>query len=241
MWTSLNGILLKKIQYSDNKYILKIFTEDKGLNSFYFKSPHKKNTKKSRNVNILNLSMPIIEFLCTDNDNDINIIKEINISLVYENIPHSFVKQSITMFMNELILETIKLQQNDEEIYTFIKNSLIILDNSKESLANFPLWFTVKFAMKLGFAPSKPENTNNKLFDLISGKFVKVDKINSITLEENLSEYLLNMIETDEYYLTEISKLQRKKMMIFMLDFFSFHADFDPNLKTLKILNEVFL
>ncbi len=237
MWQINKGILLKKIQYDDNKYILKIFTSDSGVCAYSIITGKNKFILKS----ILGQPLSLIEFAFVNKKTDeIKSIKSINIEHTYLRIPDDVVRQSILLFINELVLQTLKLPDSDKKMYGFLKHSLLLLDTENINKANFPIWFVVSLASYLGIGLSKSVDEKNKVFDLVTKKYISPSIAPAITLTQELSEYLSLFINTDNPADVSISKTNRIALLNFMIDYLAFHADFNTNIKSLNVLSAVF-
>lgn len=239
MWQTTQGILLKKTRYADNKYILKIFTANDGVGSFSIQTSDK--GKKNIVRALLGQPMAFIEFTYLNKaTKEIKPIRDIHSDITFLTIPHDIIRQTISLFMNEMILQTIRLPMHDEQMYQFLRNSLIQLDDKQSNAANFPVWFAVHLAVKLGFGPKKPEHESHKVFDLVTGKFAEPSVIPGVTLTPELSEHLKILISEPTPPDISIPRKDRLTLLNFMLDYFSYHADFDANIKSSEILSMVF-
>ena len=77
------GIVLQKTDYSETSLILKILTEDKGLQSFIFQGAKRKN-KKGQLVSPLSV-LSITYF--QRKESDLSKISSIELAAIYKNIP----------------------------------------------------------------------------------------------------------------------------------------------------------
>jgi DNA repair protein RecO (recombination protein O) len=239
MWQTSKGILLKKTPYSDNKYILKIFTLHEGTGSYSVTVSESRKSASLRSV--IGQPLPMIEFTYYNKASaEIRTLKSVHIDYPYKRIPHEMVRQAIAVFMNELILQTIKLPLQDEKMYSFLRQSLLFLDEETLHSANFPVWFAIRLALQLGIAPKNNKVEAGSTFDLISGKFVSDQGLPGVTLSEDLSSTLSYFMSAENPPGIVISKKDRMTMLNFMLDYLTFHADFQLRLKSADILSLIF-
>ncbi len=235
-----DGILLKKTPYADEKYILIILTPERGIGTFSLKTG--KSGQKNSVRAILGQPLPMISFVAFGKpDAEISSIKQLNIDIPYLNIPHDFVRQSVALFVNELVLQTLKMPVKDEKLYGFLKNALLLLDSDSVMLSNYPLWFSVTLASYLGIGPLKPSDSRrDTLFDLVSGRYMATAAMPGVHLSSELSAVLSEFISCDTIPDIVIEKKDRQALLGFMMDFFSFHADFDPRIRSADILQIIF-
>jgi len=240
MLTASDGILLKKTPYADNKYMLKILTPEKGIGTFSLKVSSSSRNSSMRSI--LGQTLPLIHFVAYGKpDADISSVRQMNIDVSYINIPHDFIRQSVAMFVNEMVLQTLRMPNRDETMYGFLKNALLHLDSGSVHLANYPLWFSVALARYLGIGPLMPSCEEDIVFDLVSGSFMQSSALPGVQLNPELSAMLLQfIIASDQIPDIVIDRKDRKALLSFMIDFFSFHSDFDPQIRSADILHAVF-
>ncbi len=239
MWQTTRGILLKKTQYADQKFILKVFTIHDGVASFSIQIPGTRRKNNSRSL--LGQPMVFVEMtFLSKPSSEIKPIKTIHCDVPFLNIPHDIIRQTITLFINDMILQTIRLPMHDDQMYQFLRNSLLLLDDKQSNTANFPVWFAINLAVKLGFGPKKQENESQNVFDLVTGRFTDAFAVPGVTLTPELSRYMNHMIQEPIPPEIPISKKDRLILLNFMLDYFTYHADFDAKIKSSGILSMVF-
>ena len=116
------GIILQKTDYSETSLILKVLTEDYGLKSFIFQGAKRKN-KKGQLVSPLSV-LSITYF--QRKDSDLAKISQVELGLIYKNIPFNPIKSSVIFFITELLQKTIKEEESNPSLYLFIKNSILL-------------------------------------------------------------------------------------------------------------------
>ncbi len=239
MWLSCRGIFLKKIQYSDNKYLLKILTENEGVGTFSVRVP---DAKKSSNIrSSIGQPLAFVEFLCYNKSSaEIRAIRNIQIDEAYIYIPHDMVRQTMAIFVNELILQTIQLPLQDIKLYAFLKHSLQTLDSENINKANFPIWFSIQLSLHLGIGPKTSDYISGSVFDLVSGKFTRQEMNPGIHLTQDLSLLLCKFSESHTPPDIHVTRQDRMAILQFILDYLTFHADFHPKIKSAEILSVVF-
>lgn len=230
------GILLKKIPYSDFKFILKIYTKDFGISAFSVNV----NKKKAGLRSLIGQPLSLVEVEYIDNGSEIRIIKNINLSYTFNQITHDIEKQCIMLFMNEMILQSLQLPQNDKIVYDFLINYILFLDKTTEKLANFPIVFTLELSKSLGFGPSIPDKADNFVFNLHTGKFVQDNNLPSVVMDTESSQFLYQLLTSENPLQVPISRKDRNTILLYLLDYFSFHGDFNPQINSYETLKTIF-
>lgn len=234
-----SGIILHTVKYSETSLIVKIYTRSFGLQSYIISGVR---NKKSRNKASLFQPLSIVDVEISGNERSaLQRITEINLNQPYSHLPYDVIKSSIGIFINEMILHSFKEPHADEDLYLFLKNSLLILDLSSGSCANFHLGFLIQFSRFLGFSPHGEFNPDTTVFDLQEGKFVNYLPHHPHYLPASLSE-ILSMLMTMSYEELEnmkISKTERKQLLNALILFFQLHISSFGIIKSVDILSEI--
>ncbi len=62
-------------------------------------------------------------------------------------------KNTMTLFMSEVLFRVIKDQTNEEGLTDWLKRSVLTLDALRSDFANFHIWFLLELCAVLGFSP----------------------------------------------------------------------------------------
>ena len=101
-------------------------------------------------------------------------IKEFKWSYLYKNILFDVITNSVASFMIELLQKTIKQPEANPDLFYFIEDSLILLDEADAVVtANFPLFFASHLTNFFGFRISDDYDEDHPVLDLQEGAFVK--------------------------------------------------------------------
>lgn len=234
-----SGIVLQTIRYTDTSLIAKIYTEQFGLQSYMISGVR---SKKSKTKASLFQPMTIVELEVSNSQkSSLNRISEIAIQHPYSEIPYNIIKSTITMFLNEVLFRSLKEEHADEDLFSFIKNSLLILDLKTESCSNFHLCFLVQISKFFGFYPQGVYSEMDCFFDLGEGKFIsRVPSHNNYLNASDaklLSKLMVSNFET--VHEIKMDGVQRKMMLNYLLTFFRFHIPSFGEMKSMAVLEQI--
>lgn len=169
MLNKTKGIVFHTVKYNESSMIVKIFTEKFGLKSFIVNRP--KSRKSGINTNILQ-PLAILDLDIYNKENKtLQRIKEMAIVTPFHSLYSNPIKTSLALFLSELLYRTIKEEEQNLGLFSFIVNAIEILEIREHDLANFHLVFIIKFSKFLGLYPHNNYNEND-FFDLIEGRFI---------------------------------------------------------------------
>lgn len=229
------GIVLQKTNYSETSLIVKIFTLEKGVQSFIFPGAKRKNKKGN-----LISSLSIIQFQYFQrNESNLAKISNVEAEVVFKAIPFDPIKSSITFFINEVILKCIKEEQHNPELYYFLKSSISILD-LLENDAYFPIQFLLTFTKYLGFYPKVEKD--GVFFDLLEGKISKYEPAHPNYLDKNQTKLILAILGTkfDEKIVLSLNAEKRRLLTYDILKYYQIIFDNFSTIKSLPILELTF-
>ena len=84
---------------------------------------------------------------------DLQHIREARVAYPYQSIHLDIRKSSILLFLNELLYKSIQEEAVNPELFSFIFDHLMLLDQTTENPANFHLFFAIHLTRYLGFFP----------------------------------------------------------------------------------------
>lgn len=231
------AIVLSALKYGDTSLIVKCFTQEEGLKTYLIRGvlSAKKGKLKAGYFQVLNQ----LNLIANHNTKgSLNSLKEVHVSHPYTSIYTNIVKQSITLFLAEVVANAIKEEEKNEQLFAYLENSLIWFDN-EATIANFHLLFLLNLTKFLGFYPNI---TTYKLgFDLLEGEFTTSKHQKNTISGDELHQFkkLLN-ISFEELKEINFNKYQRQTVLQVILKYYELHLDGFRNPKSLAVLETVF-
>lgn len=239
MYHQTKGIVLKTIDFTDSSIIVKIYTENFGIQSYLVKGVR---SKKS-NVKI-NLFQPLslLDMIVSHNKKyQLQRIKEIKIDIPFTSITADITKSSISLFLNEIIYKSIREEEPNSDLFHFLRNSLLYLDLHTENCANFHLMFLVHLSRYLGFFPSNNTIPGNTYFNLKEGVFQDNEPVHGYFLsKEQTSCFSELMSHTYENLsVIGINNQTRREFLDKLVLFYELHSNNSHEITSHRILEEV--
>lgn len=238
MLISTNAIVLSKIRYSDYDLIVKCYTEKFGVVSYLLKGVFRSKKGNTKIAYFQLLSQLQIITIHKEN-RSLQTIKEVKLNHHYSSLHTNLLKTSIVMFLAEVLSSTLKEEEQNENLFSFLETTLLWLDTHSEC-SNFHLLFLLNLTKHLGFYPDTT-NINYDYFNLSDGKFEATQKGNYIIADENLIllKQLLG-ITFEALILLKINSRQRQLFLNMILLYFELHLGSFKKPKSLQIFNQVF-
>lgn len=232
------GVILKCTPYSESSLVVQIFTEKFGVQSYLLQGV-RKNKSKIRTSMLQPLHL--LQMVVYHKENGgLQRISELRNEPVLNHLSMDVIKTSVSLFICELLYQTLKEQPNDEELFEFVFHAIELLDLNEGSIANFPIWFMLRYSKYLGFYPQEKLN-NHKYFDLKNAQFLHQMPEHPLFMNEQSTEVMHQLMISNFEGIQKI-KIQsevRKQLLMDLIRYYEWHI---PNFKGLKshhILEEI--
>jgi DNA repair protein RecO (recombination protein O) len=213
------GIVFRLTPYGDTSVIVNMFTDLFGLQS-YIVNGVRSQSKKSKIALFQPLTLLDLVVYHKENGNIMR-IKEVKCYHLYQNLFRQVNKSAISLFLNEVLNKAVKDQSHTTEIFEFISNSLVILDQHPKP-ENFHLIFLLGLSRHLGFAP-------NQTSEVLGVHW----------MDEQEEKLLDQLLRTDYYTELSLTYAQRQSLLNSLMRFYQTHIDGFGEIKSLQVLQEV--
>ena len=233
------GIIFRTMKYSETSIIADIFTEEKGLNSFIISGVRNPKSKIGSGLFQVMSLVEIVAYF--KDDGKLNRIKEVRPAQIYQSIPFQIEKMAVGMFMAEVCQKSIKTAEENQPFFDFLMESFMLLDNTKESVANYHLSFMMSLTMYLGFLPNGAFSEETPYFDLKEGMFADVVPVhpNFINPEESKDFGAILKTNISNSHQLNFTRTQRKALIKNLLDFYKYHIENFGEINTHKVFETV--
>ncbi len=231
------AIVINSIKYADTSLITHCYTEELGIKSYLLKGIL--TSKKGRLKKAFFQPLTQLEIIANHNNKGhLNSIKEARIINHYQSLHTDIRKQSITLFLSEVLHSCLREEETNQTLFQYLETSLIWLD-SHDDIANFHLLFLLHLTKYLGFYPEV--NHKNNFFDLAEGKFVTkpTSKYFIQSPEINTFKILLGT-SFDTLQNITLNSLQRQKILDMLIQYISLHLHTFKTPKSLSVLHSIF-
>jgi DNA repair protein RecO (recombination protein O) len=231
------AIVIHSIKYAESDLIVHCYTKDFGLKSYYLKGIL--NNKKTKLKKSYFLPLNLLEIVAFHNNKgQLNSIRELQILQPYRTLHTDIYKQSIVLFISEILNQTLKEELHDERLFDYLKVAFYQLDQAKK-VSNFHLKFVVNLIKYLGFAPVFEEKA--KVFDMVEGKFLN-QPISTIFIENEELKWFKSVLLSENFDENEVifNRNQRNELLDRLMQYMTLHINNFKKPKSMVVLKELF-
>jgi DNA repair protein RecO (recombination protein O) len=234
------GIVLRTVKYGETSVIVTILTELFGLQSYLVNGVRTSKGKGGSKAGMFQPAAMLDLVIYHQESKNLNRLKEYGWSFLYRNILSDVISNSIALFMIELLQKCLKQPESNPELYYFMEDALIILDQGERNVqANFPLFFALHLAGFFGLRIDDNYSEKRNYLDLKEGYFTAEKPLHPHYLDYSLSEvtaHLLKIKQPAELADLPLNKDKRRLLLEAYEDFYSLHIQGFTPLKTLPVL-----
>ena len=133
------AIVLSSLKFGDTSLVVKCYTEEEGVKTYLLRGilkPKKKGITAA-------YFQPLTQLKIVANHNSrntLNSIKEVQVSQPYRTIYSDIIKQSVVLFLSEVLSSSIQEEEQNKTLYSYLETAFIWLD-THDKIANFHLLF----------------------------------------------------------------------------------------------------
>jgi len=233
------GIVIKQTKFSDSGAVVKIFTEELGVQSFFVRGLQ---SRKSKTKAAMFQPLTMLDMVVSYSENkSLHNIKEVSVWYAYHSVTENMIKRTLLFFINELLHKSLKEETENKELFNWIHNALVWLDLADEDFVNFHLVFMMQFSMFLGFYPKKEPAGNFAIFNMQDGLFCNNIPSHPNYVTGDTAIILGKMLEAkfEDSGKLNLNNKNRKLVLETLISYYKIHVPSFGEFKSLEVLSVV--
>ncbi len=240
MLQKLRGIVLHHINYGETSLILHLYTDQKGRISVII--PGARGKRKNKRISLFhNLSLLDLEVYYKPS-RDLQQIKEARPVIPMAGLTGDPIKSTMALFLSEVLYRTLKEEEANPELFSFLENTLKYFDLAEEGVANFHLFIMVHLSRFLGFFPVDNQQKDSDWFDLTAGQFSSSPPEIHMRLDPAASSLLAKFMRSnlEETNALKMNRHQRNDLLAGLLEFYKIHLQGMGEIRSYAVLKDIF-
>jgi DNA repair protein RecO (recombination protein O) len=237
------GIVLRTVKYGDTSIITTVYTELFGIQSYIVKGV-RQHTKTSAGKAGFFQPAAMLDMEVYHNElKQLQFIKEYQWSYLYGEVLFDVVKNTVAMFLIELLQHSLKQPEANPELFYLIEDSLKQLDKGNNILtANLPLYFTLHLGSELGFRIHGNYSKQTPVLDLQEGMFIGEKPLHPYYLEGSMAKTTSDLLAIPFYHELEkfsLNRAFRRELVDAYLNYLALHIQDFGEMRSFAILKEI--
>ncbi len=209
-------IVLHITKFGENSLVVHTLSRDYGRRSFLVRGAGRKSMSLFLPLNILEAE--IVE----SSKSSLYTVRGLSSASPLVGIRNSILKNSVTMFISEVLYRTIKEGTSEPDLYEWCRRNIIMLDAMQSDFSNFHIRFLLELAVVMGFSPQSTD-----LEHFMGQHYQKVMEFMKAPFAESM--------------LITMNGVMRNEIAEGILKYIEFHTESSINVNSLKVLRELFV
>lgn len=236
------GIVLRSVKYGDTSLIVLMYTELFGIQSYIVNGV--RTEKKGGTRAGMFQPAAILDMVVYHQDQkNLHRIKEFKWGYIYREVYTGVIKNTLVIYMMELLQKCLKQPESNPDLYYFIESSLLRLDAADDSTAaNYALHFTLALAAHLGFRIGGTYSEATPLLDLQEGVYTTAHSTHIHFLDGYLAEATSLLMEArtvDDLAAIRLNRELRRNLLDAYQTFYALHVPDFGKLRSLAVLQDI--
>jgi DNA repair protein RecO (recombination protein O) len=237
------GIVLRVTKYGETSLIVLIYTEQFGIQTYLVQGVRTSSVKKSSQANYFQPGAILDLVVYHHEQKSLQRIREYKWAYLYESLLFDVIKNSMLLYIIELVIKTIKQPENNANLFSFLEEGFIWLDkHSTEASASFPIYAAIHLTSFLGFQIHADSNPAFHIFQISEGKFSGEAAVGSPYFEGEevlLLKELMNVMHPDDLREIPLNRKNRQQILEMMEAYYKAHIPEFGQMKTLPVLRQI--
>lgn len=209
-------IVLHTTKFGENSLVVHTLSRDYGRRSFLVRGAGRKSMSLFLPLNILEAE--IVE----SSKSSLYTARGLSSSCPLMGIRNSILKNSVTMFISEVLYRAVKEGDSEQGLYEWCRRNILMLDAMQSDFSNFHIRFLLELAVVMGFSPQSKD-----LEHLVGQHYQTVMAFMKAPFAESM--------------LIPMNGVMRNEIAEGILKYIGFHAESAINVNSLKVLRELFI
>lgn len=226
------AIVLHQLKFGESSLIVTLYTEKHGRLACMVNGARARKSKVPANL-FQPLTLLESDYYYREN-RDLQRLKETICSYHYTSIPFSITKKTIALFLAETLYLTLREEESNPVLFSFLFNAFQQLDKQNAGTVNFHLWFMLHYAGFLGFLPVDSSTFRKDLYKPEMQVFQ--------TMPAEAASAMVSLLDRTKDIPDNIvlSNQHRSLLLERIVRHYAQHIDGFSRLKSLSVLREVF-
>lgn len=214
------GIVLRFTRFKETSIIVTIFTEAFGTHAYIVNSIH--SSKSSAKIALFQ-PLTLLDLVVYHRPNQqIARIKEIKCLYAFQSLSLDVKKSSIALFLNEVLIKSLKEESHPQALFEFLQTSFITFDHLTNGVENFHLIFLLKLSRYLGFGANRSDE-------------MLIDSLAHNTDNEGITA----LLEAEYTTPLQLTYQQRRQVLDSLIQFYATHIDSFGEMRSLEVVREL--
>lgn len=234
MLAKTKAIVLNSIRYQEKSIIVRCYTEQFGLTSYFVRNAF----SKTKNAGTIAYFQPLSLLEITGNHkgkNTLEYFTELRLLHPYQTLTTDFTKSTVVLFLSEILSLSIHEESANPILFQFLETAFLWFDTHDFS-PDFHLLLMIELTKYLGFYPG--HETACPYFSPREGIFTHHIHAECFTEEE--TQLLKRLLASEFGSPKHFHQRERRMLLQLLISYYQYHISGFRSIKSLNVLMQLF-
>lgn len=236
-------LVLRSIKFGETSLITTAFTRNKGVQTFILKGVRKGTKTRSSRAGLLQPASQLNLVAYDRPGQNMHLVREFEPTFLYQTITEEVVKNSIALFVIEILLRLLPPDAPAPEVFDFATAFLQDTDRlPADFCSHLPLFFLIRCGELMGYSVSGNYSPETPYLDLAEGGFSPNPPFEGTPLSQD-DVKLMNVFLTARSLPDIVTVMAppdaRQRVLDWYIAFLQRHTDHLGNIRSLQVLRSV--
>jgi DNA repair protein RecO (recombination protein O) len=229
------GIVLNYLKYRETSIIARIYTEERGVQSYIVNG-----VRKAKPPGRIALFQPftLLDLVAyVSPRGGLTRLSEYRCLRPFRTVPYDVRKSSVALFLAEVVSRTLREEEPNPELFAFLYQSLVTFDQQEQGFENFALVFLLTLSHYLGFGPESGQEITEQVAFATDAALSSTARSTVLRFQE--FEHFFDELLSQPTQATVPNGRVRRELLAILLRYYQLHVEGLGDIRSLDVLSEV--
>lgn len=229
------GIVLNYLKYRETSIIARIYTEQRGVQSYIVNG-----VRKAKPPGRIALFQPftLLDMVAyVSPRGGLTRLSEYRCLRPFRTIPYDMRKSSVVLFLSEVVSRTLREEEENPALFEFLFDAIQTFDDQQEGFENFSLVFLLNLSHYLGFGPESGQQITEQVAFATDVNQATTTRATVLRFQE--FEHFFDELLHQPERATVPSGRVRRELLAILLRYYQLHVEGLGDIRSLDVLSEV--
>ncbi|GAB2956354.1 hypothetical protein GCM10027048_22960 [Hymenobacter coalescens] len=231
------GIVLNYLKYRETSIIARIYTEERGVQSYIVNG-----VRKAKPPGRIALFQPftLLDMVAyVSPRGGLTRLSEYRCPRPFRTLPYDVRKSSVVLFLSEVVSRTLREEEPNPALFEFLYQAIIAFDEQEAGFENFALVFLLHLSHYLGFGPESGQQITEQVAFATDASLPGTTRPTVLRFQE-FEHFFDELLRADETAPASVPNGRvRRELLTILLRYYQLHVEGLGDIRSLDVLSEV--
>ncbi|RTQ44980.1 DNA repair protein RecO [Hymenobacter gummosus] len=229
------GIVLNYLKYRETSIIARIYTEQRGVQSYVVNG-----VRKAKPPGRIALFQPftLLDMVAyVSPRGGLTRLSEYRCLRPFHTLPYDVRKSSVVLFLSEVVSRVLREEEANEALFEFLYQAIVAFDEQEEGFENFSLMFLLRLAHYLGFGPESGQQITEQVAFATDANLPGTTRPTVLRFQE--FEHFFDELLAGDPNASVPNGRVRRELLTILLRYYQLHVENLGDIRSLDVLSDV--